>query len=228
LDVLKEIGNVITTNTETIEKKLKDLTNTEKVVIFDVINEIKGKYPKIYEEIDWRNLLQYIHPGRVEKLNDLIKMSEHVVRFKNRRKRFELTSQLKSHIGSIKGDAPEKAIRVEENKLRKYTKSNPARKSAWKRIHKFNKGLQFSLRQTIQYEEVSADITRLIEELEERVVEEDEREGALNKFKERLEKILKCVIVELKKLEVEEKTEEEELEDEEIEDELEFDELEDE
>lgn len=217
LNVLTEIGNVITDNVENIEEKLRNLTNAENNVIGTVISGIKEEYPNIFDGVNWRNAMQTKYPGKVNKLNKLIRMSERAVRFRNIWKYINLTSQLKSHVGSIKGDAPEKAIRVKEKELQKHIKINLVRRNAQKRVSKFNRGLQHNLRKTDEYKEVKADITTLEEELENREVEEDEREEVLNGFKEKLEKIFEDLIKELEEYEVEE-LEDEEIEDEEIED----------
>lgn len=212
LDVLTEIGDLITTNTEVIEEKLGNLETIENKVIDNVIDKIKEEYPNLFDEKPvWEKVLQNICPGKVEIFNNLIKMYEKGVQFKNIRKYIELKHKLENYIGSIKGDEPEKAIVVKERELRKHTENNPALKDAKKRRRDFNAILQYYLRKTTEYKEAKTDITKLEEELENRVVEEDERKGVLNEFKEKLEKIFEDLIGELEELE-----EDEELEDFEI------------
>lgn len=212
LDILTEIGDLMTTNTENIEEKLENLTNAETDVIQNIIDKIKEEYPDIFEGVNWTEVLRDKYPGKINKLNSLIKVSGKGVRIRNIRKYIELTKQLKSHKGSIKGNAPERAIVVKEKELQTFTKNNSVRKNALKRIKKFNKHLQLILRRTDEYKEVKADITELEEELENRVVEADEREGILNDFKEKLEKIFEDLLKELKEFEVED----EEIENEDI------------
>ena len=196
-DVITEISNVITTNTETIEEKLEDLTNTEKEVIDNVIDEIKEEYPKIFEGIDWSEVLQNKYPNKVKKLNNLIKMSEKEVRFRNIKKYIELTKQLKSYIGSIMEDIPERKISAKEKELRTYIYKYSGRPEAIERIGKYDKGLQRNLRQTTEYKEIKADMTKLEEELEERQKKEDKRLEFLGNFKIRIEEVFTELIGDL-------------------------------
>ncbi len=211
LDVLTEIGDIMSTNIEIIEEKLENLTDAENTIIDDIIDKIKEEYPNIFEGVNWTEVLRDKYPGKINKLNSLIKVSGKGVRIRNIRKYIELTKQLKSHKGSIKGNAPERAIVVKEKELQTFTKNNSARRNAIERIEKFNRHLQLILRRTIEYKEVKAKITELEEELENRVVEEDEREGVLNEFKEKLEKIFEDLLKELKEFEVEEELEDEDI-----------------
>lgn len=196
-DVITEISNVITTNTETIEEKLEDLTNTEKEVIDNVIDEIKEEYPKIFEGIDWSEVLQNKYPNKVKKLNNLIKMSEKGVRFRNIKKYIELTKQLKSYIGSIMEDIPERTISAKEKELRTYIYKYSGRPEAIERIGKYDKGLQRNLRQTTEYKETKADMTKLEEELEERQKKEDKRLEFLENFKIRIGEVFTELIGDL-------------------------------
>lgn len=196
-DVITEISNVITTNTETIEEKLEDLTNTEKEVIDNVIDEIKEEYPKIFEGIDWSEVLQNKYPNKVKKLNNLIKMSEKGVRFRNIKKYIELTKQLKSYIGSIMEDIPERTIIAKEKELRTYIYKYSGRPEAIERIGKYDKGLQRNLRQTTEYKEIKADMTKLGEELEERQKKEDKRLEFLENFKIRIGEVFTELIGDL-------------------------------
>ncbi|MBA7467090.1 hypothetical protein ES707_02286 [subsurface metagenome] len=196
-DVITEISNVITTNTETIEEKLEDLTNTEKEVINNLIDEIKGEYPKIFEGINWREVLESKYPNKVKKLNNLIKMSEKGVRFRNIKKYVELTKQLKSYIGSIMEDIPEKIIRAKEKEFRTHILEYSGRPEAIKRKRKYDKGLQRNLRQTTEYKETKADMTKLGEELEERQKKEDKRLEFLENFKIRIGEVFTELIGDL-------------------------------
>lgn len=211
LDILTEIGDIMSTNIEIIEKKLENLTDAENTIIDDIIDKIKEEYPNIFEGVNWTEVLQDKYHGKINKLNSLIKVSGKGVRIRNIRKYIELTKQLKSYKGSIKGNAPEKAIVVKEKELQTFTKNNSARRNAIERIEKFNRHLQLILRRTIKYKEVKAKITELEEELENRVVEEDEREDILNDFKDKLEKIFENLLKELKEFEVEEELEDEDI-----------------
>lgn len=210
LDILTEIGDLMTTNIENIEGKLENLEEAENDVITNITKEIEKEYPNIFEELDWTEILQDKYPNKVDKLNNLIKVSGQEIRINNIGEYIKLTKQLKSHKGSIKGNAPEKAITAKEKELQIYTKKNLARKNAFKRREKFNRHLQLILRRTDEYKEVKADITKLEEELENREVEEDEREGILKEFKDKLEKIFEDLLKELEKFEVEEEEIEEE------------------
>lgn len=198
-DVITEISNVITTNTETIEEKLEVLTNTEKEVIDNVIDEIKEEYPKIFEGIDWSEVLQNKYPNKVKKLNNLIKMSEKGVRFRNIKKYIELTKQLKSYVGSIMEDIPERTISAKEKELRTYIYKYSGRPEAIERIGKYDKGLQRNLRQTTEYKETKADMTKLGEELEERQKKEDKRLEFLENFKIRIGEVFTELIGDLNK-----------------------------
>jgi len=201
LDVLTEIGDVITNNTYNIEEKLENLTGIEKKVIDNIIDKIKEGHPKIFENVDWYDVLQNIYPGKVKKLNNLIKISEKKVRFSNIKKYIKLTRELKNYIGSIKGSLPENEIKGKEKKLRSYIYSNSGRPEAKERIKQYDKGLQRNLRRTIEYKETKNDIVNLEDELKERIVEKDERKEVLNDFKERLETIFEDLIKELEELE---------------------------
>lgn len=212
LDLLTEIGDIMTTNIESIEEKLENLTNAENDIITNIIEEIENEYPNLFDWISWTEILQDKYPNKVEKLNSLIKMSIKRVRFMNIRKYIELTKQLKSHKGSIKGNAPKNAIVIKEKELQKYTENNPALENVEKRKNEINKPLQTILRRTDKYKEVKADIIKLEEELENREVEEDEREGVLKEFKDKLEKIFEDLFKELKEFEVEEEIDNEYIE----------------
>lgn len=218
LDILTEIGDLMTTNIENIEGKLENLAEAENDAIESIIDKIEEEYPKLFDEMPkWRNILQDRYPGKINKLNSLIKVSGKAVRIGNIREYIKLTKQLKSHKGSIMGDAPEKAITAKEKELRMYTENNSARRNAFERRGKFNRHLQLILRRTDEYKEVKADITELEEELENREVEEDERKEILKEFKKKLEEIFKDLLKELKEFEVEEELENEEIDDEDIE-----------
>ncbi len=198
-DVIDEIDDIIITNTDNIKEKLENLTNTEKEAIDNVIDEIKEEYPKIFEGTDWREILQNKYPDKVKKLNNLIEMSEKGVRFNNIKKHIELTKQLKSYIGSIKEDAPEKTIRAKEKELQVHISKYSGQLEANRRRRKYNKGLQRNLRQTTEYKETKADITKLNEELEERQKKEDKRLEFLENFKIRIEEVFTELIGDLNK-----------------------------
>ena len=188
LDVIKEIGNIITTNTENIEEELEKLTNTEEEDIDNEIEEIKETYPNIFEGVDWGEALDNKYPNMLKKLNNLIKMSEKQVRFNNIKKHIKLTKQLKNYIGSIKEDAPENAIKTKENELQIHISRYSGKREANKRRDKYDKVLQRNLKKTPEYKELMINITNLDEELEERQKKEDNRLEFLEKFKIRIEK----------------------------------------
>ena len=201
LDAINEIDDLITNNTRDIKEKLENIKDAEEETINDKIGEIKKEYPKIFDGVSWREVLQSVYPGKVEKMNDLIEWLEKRVQFRNKREYIKLKRQLENYIGSIKDDIPEKTIRAKEQELREYTKTNTARKNAIKMKRGFNKHLQLNLRRTIEYKEVKADITKLKEELEEREEKEDKRLELLNNFKEKLEEVFTELIGELDKFE---------------------------
>jgi len=189
LSRINEIDDLITTNTESVKERLEGLKDAEDEAKNDMVDEIKKEHPKIFDWISWRDILQSIYPGKVEKMNRLIKTAQKRVQISNKTEWVKLKRKLRSYVGSIKDNMPEKAIRAKEQELREYTKTNTARISAIEMKDRFNKHLQFNLRLTTEYKEVEADITKLKEELEDRKAKEDKRIELLDKFKEKIEEM---------------------------------------
>lgn len=196
LEIIEEIDDMITTNTEEIKERLGILESTEEEVINNTIKEITKEYPKIFD-INWEDVLLNTCPERLEKLNKLVKMSEKGVRFNCIKKYINLTRQLKSYIGSIKKKTPEKVIRVKEKELQTHIYNYSGRPEANKRIKEYNKSLQTSLRQTTEYKEAKNDITKLKKDLEQRKEKEDKRLEFLYKLKKRIGKTFTKLIDDL-------------------------------
>lgn len=186
LETIKEIDNIITTNTENIRDKLEDLNQSEKESIDNIIENLTEEYPKIFD-IDWENVLLNTYPERIEKLNKLIKMSEKGVRLNCIKKHIQLTRQLKNYTGSIKKEAPEKTIKAKAKELRTHIYNDSGRPEAIKRREGYDKSLRVSLQHTTEYKEAKVDITNLEEELEERKEKEDKRLEFLENFKSGIE-----------------------------------------